>query len=566
MRYFILSAFLFFTVQLCPAQLLWEKVYSEKHRYLSYTLDGAIFSDSIILTTGVTDYLFFCAGEFVALNKSGEELWNRGYVYAGNECGHHNCLGNIRLVATTENSIYTCGESWAGDVFFGDETIFLHKFTPSGDPIFTTSYPKPVELFQQTIHPTGIIADEEWGVIVTAGLNGNETDRIFKFNPDSLFMWENQYDFLIDQIVFTENGDFAIRTESNVILASPMGELLDTFEIDQPARSMVYLDQKLYLATSGEVFSLNIDTGEKESILFNIPEIHFSLLNIFNDSLWVLSEGSNMAFVTNVLSDGWLEYGLPLPAFSIRNFLITDNEIIFTGSNQQGIMAVIAYGREENHPDAFWPDIELVDFEISNSEIMYETDAPWEGIVTGFRFDTQITIRNNGDEPIEWFWLQSDRQGGFDCATAHYYYELFEDFTIGPQQERTFDIGQTADYQTPGTNTRVCYKVIAPNSRLESNVANNQICKTFDITSVSDFSPHNNWFVYPNPATNQLTVETSIPGENFFHIYSVTGKVIMSAKLNKGIQHFDISDLPAGVYIVRFQQRDHNDSKKFIKL
>jgi hypothetical protein len=564
MKYFILSTFLFFTVQLCSAQLLWEKVYSEKHRYLSYTLDGAIFSDSIILTTGVTDFLFFCKGEFVALNISGEELWNRGYVYAGNDCGPHNCYGNIRLVATTENSIYTCGESWAGDVYFGDETIFLHKFDPSGNVIFTTSYPKPVELFQQLIHPTGIIAHDEWGVIVSAGLNDNDTDRIIKFDTDGNFLWDKHYDFLIDQIVYTDSGYFAIRTESNVILAAPLGELQDTFELEQPAIGMVYLDHKLYLATSGEVFSLDTETGEKESILFTIPESPFSILNVFSNSLWVLSESNNRVHISNPMSDEMEVYDLPLPAFSIQNFFITDNEIILTGSNQQGLMAAIAYGRENNHPDAFWPDIELVDFEISNTEIIYVTDAPWEGIIDGFRFDTQITIRNNGDEPIEWFWLQSDREGGFNCG-RHYYYELIKDLTIEPHQEISFDIGRTADYQIPGTNTRVCYKVIAPNSRLESNVANNLICKTFDITSVPDLSQQIRWVVYPNPVTNHLNVHLAGEENLNYSIWDLSGKLIMSGFLWGGENTVDLTQLPKGIYILHAISHSQFFIKKIIK-
>jgi DNA-binding transcriptional regulator of glucitol operon len=564
MRYFILSTFLFFTVQLVSAQLLWEKVYSEKHRYLSYTLDGAVFSDSIILTTGVTDFLFFCKGEFVALNISGEELWNRGYVYAGKDCGHYNCLGNIRLVATTENSIYTCGESWAGDVYFGDETIFLHKFDPSGDVIFTTSYPKPVDLFQQLIHPTGIIAHDEWGIMVSAGLNGKETDRIFKFDIDGIFLWEKNYDFLIDQIVYTDSGYFALRTKSSVIIASPSGELQDTFELNQPAIDMAYLDQKLYLATSGEVFRLDIDTGKKESILLNIDENPFSLLNVFNDSLWVLSEGINMAYVINILSDGLQEYGLPLPAFSIQNFIVTNNEIVLTGSNQQGLMAAITYGRKNNHPDAFWPDIELVDFEISNTEIMYVSDAPWEGIVEGFRFDTQITIRNNSKEPIEWFWLQSDREGGFNCG-RHYYYELFNDLTIEPQQEISFDIGRTADFQNPGTNTRVCYKVIAPNSRLESNVANNQICKTFDITSAPDISQQNGWGIYPNPVTSHLNVHLAGKTNLNYNIWDLSGKLMMSGFLLDEENTIDLSQLPKGMYVFQARKQFQVFTKKIIK-
>lgn len=66
--------------------------------------------------------------------------------------------------------------------------------------------------------------------------------------------------------------------------------------------------------------------------------------------------------------------------------------------------------------------------------------------------------------------------------------------------------------------------------------------------------------VYPNPATDQLTLRD---GSNDFTValpYDPTGRVVRDQALNNGRSVVDVADLPAGLYIVEFRnegQRRH---------
>lgn len=65
--------------------------------------------------------------------------------------------------------------------------------------------------------------------------------------------------------------------------------------------------------------------------------------------------------------------------------------------------------------------------------------------------------------------------------------------------------------------------------------------------------------VYPNPATDRLTVETATPGP--VTVQDLTGKILMTAN-HSGAITLDISGLPAGMYLL---QTAGNGAKMFVK-
>ncbi|MDL2323150.1 T9SS type A sorting domain-containing protein [Bacteroidales bacterium OttesenSCG-928-A17] len=67
--------------------------------------------------------------------------------------------------------------------------------------------------------------------------------------------------------------------------------------------------------------------------------------------------------------------------------------------------------------------------------------------------------------------------------------------------------------------------------------------------------------VYPNPATDYVTVNTGIDGEQMLSIYSSSGILFLQNKCRTG-ETLDISSLPTGFYIVCL----NGQSLKFCKL
>ncbi len=71
--------------------------------------------------------------------------------------------------------------------------------------------------------------------------------------------------------------------------------------------------------------------------------------------------------------------------------------------------------------------------------------------------------------------------------------------------------------------------------------------------------------LYPNPATTSLTVEfPEFQKNEQMRIYNSIGKLTKVVNVSSARQQINIEDLPAGLYVVRFEQ-SQNSSMKFIK-
>jgi hypothetical protein len=72
--------------------------------------------------------------------------------------------------------------------------------------------------------------------------------------------------------------------------------------------------------------------------------------------------------------------------------------------------------------------------------------------------------------------------------------------------------------------------------------------------------------LFPNPAHDFITLR--MPGKiqkSRVDILSVTGKVMKSFSWSNDQNRLDVSDFPAGVYLVRIQSGDKFVLKKFVK-
>ena len=80
--------------------------------------------------------------------------------------------------------------------------------------------------------------------------------------------------------------------------------------------------------------------------------------------------------------------------------------------------------------------------------------------------------------------------------------------------------------------------------------------------------PHDNGFsVYPNPATSEITIETSkLCTAIHLTIMTVDGQKIITRQITEPKTQLDISNLPCGVYCVRVTENMNVTMGKFVKL
>ncbi len=86
--------------------------------------------------------------------------------------------------------------------------------------------------------------------------------------------------------------------------------------------------------------------------------------------------------------------------------------------------------------------------------------------------------------------------------------------------------------------------------------------KDYQLNAVNEFTENeSNFVIYPNPASNQLFIESKTQVGQAFSIINLLGETIISAQLNGQIEALDISSLPPNIYFIRID----NESIKFVK-
>jgi|GEM_PF-3124465 hypothetical protein len=82
-------------------------------------------------------------------------------------------------------------------------------------------------------------------------------------------------------------------------------------------------------------------------------------------------------------------------------------------------------------------------------------------------------------------------------------------------------------------------------------------------TSINQLSNNNAINIYPNPAQNNFTIETSSNEKQTVSVFDITGKLVLSQTIN-GKTNIDISNFTNGVYFIQVQTNTNVITKKII--
>ena len=80
------------------------------------------------------------------------------------------------------------------------------------------------------------------------------------------------------------------------------------------------------------------------------------------------------------------------------------------------------------------------------------------------------------------------------------------------------------------------------------------------VNNVVDYSTN----IYPNPATNNITIENTNFMINSIEIYNITGQIVRDENINSMRKDIDISDLDKGIYIVEVNTSQTSIRRKLI--
>jgi hypothetical protein len=72
------------------------------------------------------------------------------------------------------------------------------------------------------------------------------------------------------------------------------------------------------------------------------------------------------------------------------------------------------------------------------------------------------------------------------------------------------------------------------------------------------------FFAYPNPATNMVTIETLSSDFSFVKIYSIAGKLMLNEPISSPVTELNISGLKKGLYLIKLEGLSISETQKLI--
>ena len=93
------------------------------------------------------------------------------------------------------------------------------------------------------------------------------------------------------------------------------------------------------------------------------------------------------------------------------------------------------------------------------------------------------------------------------------------------------------------------------------NVDNITLHRTFDVVAENDMSMCS---VYPNPTSERLVVTSEVT-VNGYELYNVAGETILSNSVDGKSFEVNVSELPAGTYIIKMSSEGLVQTKRFVK-
>ena len=230
----------------------------------------------------------------------------------------------------------------------------------------------------------------------------------------------------------------------------------------------------------------------------------------------------------------------------------TSNSLIMFSNNTTNTTNKIAYTTPLLDPTCFQnPEIR---FEIAATgfEIEMNSDTQWD-------YDT---LGNTSNKHSYYSVLLHE------LGHAHQLDHVLNDNSelmrpsIDPGQYRTFSPNLFA-----GTDDVILYNQnhIYNGCSYSPMVFDNPFCST---NSINEYSKENNFIIYPNPFTNEFTIEFNkqASGQKEIIIYNIIGEIIYNAKQNNQNQMIiKLNNLDKGTYIVVVKINNKIISKRLVK-
>lgn len=525
---------------LINAQTFWSVVDDDSYHNISHVTDKGIYQDSIIIVSGFVSNASCHYHNLFAYDQYGNRKWNIG--------------GYFDLVHTDSNFIYTAGYTPIDDVM-GFEQIVVSKYDKDGTEIFSIGYPDAPHASYFEFEPKnidlisdGTILVSSKNSIVKSNIRGTEIKEynIALESPINAIQSINPVSYLI-------NTQYKIyKTDSSLIL-------LDSIEFSNSINKLLVINDTVFALF--ESYLARLDSSLNIIDTFITSSVDLSNMEYYENEFWVqISSSDSLRLIK--LQKFETSDTLTFPTLmNNTEFIVSKNNFTFVGNSFTNQIGICNFQIESSEIETiFLPDIELIDFDIDSIVFDY-VQIKEDSFARGYSFNTELTIKNNGNDTITTFAVYSDLHGGMNCA-QNYFYQKFIDLEILPGQTQTLNLRRV--YEDGVNNNQLCLLCMAPNSELEIETNNNSLCKTFTIAGIKN-KIQTNLKVYPNPISDYLILEQPDLGEKNIEIIDINGNVLIKRVSTEQRIRIETSNLVTGLYIVKLKMGDKINTQLIMK-
>jgi len=133
-------------------------------------------------------------------------------------------------------------------------------------------------------------------------------------------------------------------------------------------------------------------------------------------------------------------------------------------------------------------------------------------------------------------------------------------------ESTVYNSGQEIEAEMPFDETTYYWRMLRPSGCSDVDLVSETATFNIDVvTSTTQARVLQEFSLYPNPATDHITLVHRSNGSRFYEIYDVSGRLVKRAHTdqNAGIMQIDISGLTPGAYILK--QEGKLRGEQFVK-
>lgn len=376
----------------------------------------------------------------------------------------------------------------------------------------------------------------------------------------------------LKQVTKTTANTFVAYKDDSLFVIDYTGNALFTRTFSHPIESIRAMNDTIFVLTDDNLYSLSASLQPIDSIVSS-TSAHFSKLKVSENQVQFIgtSNGAYQVFTYNKSLDLVSQLAIPLQyaVHHKKDFSKTHIAFVydFPLTLYSGVRFLDYSLQSTENALINSTDIGIIDIQNENIEVTANNLYPNVLTVT---ISGQVLVKNDGNH-----WLNSCRINHFNsfaiACDDHVFSQEFEDLNLAPGDSMWIDLGQyhfnTNNYTTDSVKLVNCVYTSFPNKQTDLTVSNDSFCETIYLgqlqtSTVPEKQPFS---VFPNPANEELKIETEIHNYTTIRIIDLQGKTLLELPFTDDL--IRISQLTAGFYFLQLATEfDASTTIKFQKV